>query len=79
MGVVGVAFIALNALTQWVPIRVSEYLKWGMRYVIVTAVATSWAQFLPIYEIVTNTPGALGAEPDGDRRGSRTSTPLSTR
>ena len=62
MGVVGVAFIALNALTQWVPIRVSEYLKWGMRYVIVTAVATSWAQFLPIYKIVTNTPGALGAE-----------------
>ena len=62
MGVVGVAFIALNALTQWVPIRVSEYLKWGMRYVIVTAVATSWAQFLPIYEIITNTPGALGAK-----------------
>jgi len=62
MGVVGVAFIALNALTQWVPIRVSEYVKWGMRYVIVTAVATSWAQFRPIYEIVTNTPGAIGAE-----------------
>ena len=62
MGVVGLAFIALNALTQWVPIRIGEYLKWGIRYVIVTAVATSWAQFQPIYDIVTNTPGAIGAE-----------------
>ena len=62
MGVVGLAFIALNALVQWVPIRVSEYLKWGMRYVILTAVATSWAQFAPIYDIVTNVPGELGAK-----------------
>ena len=62
MGVVGLAFIAINALVQWVPIRVGEYLKWGLRYVIVTAVATSWAQFEPIYNIVTNTPGAIGAE-----------------
>ena len=62
MGVVGLAFIALNALTQWVPIRASEYLKWGLRYVIITAVATSWAQFAPIYNIVTNVPGELGAQ-----------------
>ena len=61
MGVVGLAFIALNALTQWVPIRVGEYIKWGVRYVIITSVATSWAQFAPIYNIVTNTPGELGA------------------
>ncbi len=62
MGVVGLAFIAFNALTQWAPIRLSEYLKWGIRYVIVTAVATSWAQFQPIYDIVTNVPGELGAK-----------------
>ena len=60
MGVASLAFIALNALTQWVPVRISEYLKWGMRYVIVTAVATSWAQFAPIYNIITNTPGEVG-------------------
>lgn len=47
---------------MWVPIRVSEYMKWGVRYVIITAVATTWAQFQPIYDIVTNTPGAVGAE-----------------
>lgn len=62
MGIVGLAFIAINALLQWVPIRVGEYMKWALRYVAVTAVATSWAQFQPIYEIVTNTPGAIGAE-----------------
>ncbi|WP_299841553.1 type IV secretion system protein [uncultured Jannaschia sp.] len=62
MGLVGLAFIALNALTQWVPIRTSEYLKWGLRYVVITAIATSWAQFQPIYNIVTNVPGELGAK-----------------
>ena len=62
MGIVGLAFIAVNALTQWIPIRVSDYLKWGLRYVIITAVATSWAQFTPIYNIVTNVPGELGAK-----------------
>lgn len=62
MGLVGLAFIALNSILQWVPIRVSEYIRWGVRYVVVTAVATSWAQFEPIYDIVTNTPGAIGAE-----------------
>ena len=62
MGIVGLNFIALNALTQWVPIRVSDYLKWGVRYVVITAVATSWAQFAPIYDIVTNMPGELGAQ-----------------
>ena len=61
MGVVGLALIAINALVQWVPIRVSEYLKWGLRFVVLTAVATSWAQFAPIYNIVTNSPGELGA------------------
>ena len=62
MGLVGLAFIALNALTQWVPIRTSEYLKWGVRYIVITAVATTWAQFEPIYDIVTNTPQELGAK-----------------
>ncbi|WP_299821959.1 type IV secretion system protein [uncultured Jannaschia sp.] len=62
MGLVGLAFIALNALTAWVPIRASEYLKWGIRYIVITAVATSWAQFAPIYDIVTNVPGELGAK-----------------
>ncbi|PZX14178.1 type IV secretion system protein VirB6 [Palleronia aestuarii] len=62
MGLVGLAFIALNALTQWVPIRTSEYFKWGVRYIIITAVATTWAQFEPIYDIVTNTPQELGAK-----------------
>ncbi|ORE91684.1 putative conjugal transfer protein [Stappia sp. 22II-S9-Z10] len=62
MGLVGLAFIAFNTLVQWVPIRVTEYTRWMVRYIIVLTVATTWAQFQPIYDIVTNTPGAIGAE-----------------
>lgn len=61
MGIVGVAFIAANALLQWTPIRVSEYMKWSVRYILVLAVATSWASFQPIYNIITETPGSIGA------------------
>ena len=60
MGLTGLAFMALNTLTQWVPIRVGSYLVWGVRFVVITAVATSWAQFRPIYEIVTNIPADIG-------------------
>ena len=62
MGLVGLALLAANTLVQWVPIRVGEYFRWGVRYVIITAVATSWAQFLPFYDIITNVPGSIGAE-----------------
>ena len=61
MGLVGLALVAANSVMQVVPIRLSEFLKWGVRYVIITAVATTWAQFEPIYNILTNTPSALGA------------------
>lgn len=60
MGLVGLAFMALNTLVQWVPIRVGSYLVWGIRFVVITAVATSWAQFQPIYNIVTNVPADIG-------------------
>ncbi len=60
MGLVGLAFMALNTLTQWVPMRVGSYLVWGVRFVIITAVATSWAQFQPIYTIVTQVPADVG-------------------
>lgn len=60
-GVVGLALIGVNAVLQWAPIRVSEYITWGVRYVIILAVATSWSQFLPFYDILTNAPGAIGA------------------
>lgn len=61
-GLVGLALIAVNALFQFAPIRMSNYITWGIRYVIVLSVATTWSQFQPIYNILTNTPGAIGAE-----------------
>ena len=61
-GLVGLVLVGANALFQFVPIRMSSYLTWGVRYVMVLSVATSWSQFEPIYNILTNTPGTIGAE-----------------
>jgi len=60
-GLVGLVLVAANALFQFVPIRMSSYLTWGIRYVMVLSVATTWSQFQPIYDILTNTPGSIGA------------------
>ncbi len=61
MGLVGLGFLAINAMMQFQPIRISEYIKWGLRFVVIFAVATSWNQFQPIFDILTNTPGSVGA------------------
>lgn len=60
-GLIGLAFVAANAILQFVPIRMSSYLTWAVRYVLVLSVATTWSQFQPIYNILTNTPGDIGA------------------
>ncbi|MCI5044416.1 MAG: type IV secretion system protein [Aquisalinus sp.] len=61
-GLVGLALVAANALFQFVPIRMSSYIMWGVRYVLVLSVATTWSQFQPIYNVLTNVPGNIGAE-----------------
>lgn len=60
-GLVGLALVAANAMMQFVPIRMSSYVTWGIRYVLVLSIATTWSQFEPIYNILTNTPGDIGA------------------
>jgi type IV secretion system protein VirB6 len=61
-GVVTLALLGANAIVAWVPIKTTDLLKWGMRYTIVLMIATSWTQFLPFYDIITNVPGSIGAE-----------------
>jgi type IV secretion system protein VirB6 len=61
-GLVGLALVAANALFQFVPVRMSSYVTWGIRYVMVLSVATTWSQFEPIYNVLTNVPGNIGAE-----------------
>lgn len=61
MGLAGIAFVAFNSLASMYPIRVSEYIKWGVRYVILLSLATTWSQFAPIFNIITNVPGNIGA------------------
>lgn len=61
MGFAGLALVAANSLFQFYAIRMSEYIQWGVRYVVILAVATSWSQFLPIYDIITNVPSSIAA------------------
>ncbi len=60
-GVVALAFLGINIMMQWVPLRVTDFAKWGVRYLIILAVATSWSQFLPFYDMLTNVPSSIGA------------------
>lgn len=60
-GLVGLALVAANTILQLTPVRMSSYLTWAARYVMILSVATTWSQFQPIYNILTNIPGNIGA------------------
>ena len=59
-GLVGLPLLAFNTIMQFHPIKMSQFVTWGIRYVIILAVATSWAQFQPIYRILTDVPNNYG-------------------
>lgn len=61
-GLVSLTFLAINVIMQWAPLRVTDFVKWGVRYLIILAVATSWGQFLPFYDMLTNVPSSIGAK-----------------
>jgi len=61
-GVAALALLGVNVVMQWTPIRVTDFAKWGVRYIIILAVATSWSQFLPFYDMLTNVPSSVGAK-----------------
>ena len=60
-GIVALALLGANLILQWVPLRVTDFAKWSVRYIAILAVATSWSQFQPFYDIVTNVPASIGA------------------
>ena len=60
-GILALALLGANTVLQLAPLRVSDFAKWSVRYIIVLSVATSWAQFQPFYDIVTNVPAEVGA------------------
>ncbi len=59
-GVVGLGFMAVNSLFQFKPIQFSEYFNWAVKYILILMMATVWANFEPIYNIVTNVPAEYG-------------------
>lgn len=60
-GILSLALLAANAVLQITPLRLSDFARWGVRYVVILSVATTWSQFLPIYDIITNIPASVGA------------------
>jgi type IV secretion system protein VirB6 len=60
-GLVALALLAINVIMQWAPLRVTDFAKWSVRYLIILAVATSWSQFVPFYDMLTNVPSSVGA------------------
>ena len=60
-GLVALVLLAINVIMQWAPLRVTDFAKWSVRYLIILALATSWSQFLPFYDMLTNVPGSIGA------------------
>ena len=60
-GLVALVLLAINVIMQWAPLRVTDFAKWSVRYLIILAVATSWSQFLPFYDMLTNVPSSIGA------------------
>lgn len=59
-GLVGLALIAVNSILAFSTVSMRSYITWSVRYIIVLAVATSWSQFEPIYNIVTDVPQNYG-------------------
>lgn len=59
-GLVGLALIAVNSILAFSAVSMRSYITWSVRYIIVLAVATSWSQFQPIYDIITDVPQNYG-------------------
>lgn len=59
-GLVGLALIAINSILALSTVSMRSYITWSVRYIIVLAVATSWTQFEPIYDIITDVPQNYG-------------------
>lgn len=60
-GLVALPLIAINSIFQFRQIALSQYITWFIRYVIILAVATTWTQFEPIFNILTQVPNNYGA------------------
>jgi type IV secretion system protein VirB6 len=61
MALIGLIFIALNAIFQFRPINVSVYLNWGFRYMLIFCFATMWANFGGIYDLLVELPDVYSA------------------
>lgn len=59
-GLVALPLLAINAMMQFRPMAMGSLLAWFVRFVVVLSVASSWTQFTPIFNILTNVPDSYG-------------------
>ncbi|SDO11247.1 type IV secretion system protein [Ensifer sp. YR511] len=61
VALVAVLFIAVNQVLQFKHVNFSEYLLWGIRYILIASFAFVWGNFEAIYRVITETPHDYGA------------------
>jgi type IV secretory pathway VirB6-like protein len=61
VGLVALLFIAVNHVLQMKQISYTDYLMWGIRYLLITMFALVWGNFNSIYLVITKTPGDYSA------------------
>ncbi|MCJ9719981.1 type IV secretion system protein [Agrobacterium sp. SHOUNA12C] len=61
MALIGLMFIALNHILQFSSVNYSMYFHWLLRYLLVYAFATMWANFQGIYTIFMEVPNDYSA------------------
>lgn len=61
VALVAVLFIAVNQIFQFTNISMSQYMFWGIRYVLISTFAFVWGNFEPIYDLLKEIPNDYSA------------------
>lgn len=56
-----VLFIAVNQILQFTHINISQYIWWGIRYILIASFAFVWGNFEAIYLVISETPNDYAA------------------
>jgi type IV secretion system protein VirB6 len=61
VGIVGLLYIGLNHILQFQTISLSTYLFWVLRYLMIVAFLTIWANFKGVYDVFVGIPDGYSA------------------
>lgn len=61
VGIVGLLYLGLNQILQFQTVNLSSFLFWGIRYMIIVAFVTIWANFKGMYDVFVGIPDGYSA------------------